>query len=628
MDDDAPVLAALGVLLTQLRTARRALEDVQRNTARYAGFDFASAFAEGPRFGQPPLFEGALMVHVVNINDLAPGNGFGGFIEALFGGIGNFFSNLVGGLISGTLSGFALPDMIGQLERIVAAAERIIPQLGLGEHKPEPGKESKSAPEAQARSGESLLTTLEGVRGVVREVTALLQAGAGDRAGAEAAAGTSDTPKTETGERWMAILNGVNILLDRASRLVDGLIILIPMAIGGISLLITSLGGIRKALLETIQFVLRNTLILRGVLLTVIFETVASAARLAGSIVAVLGTSIQTALGAIFGVIRTLLGAAFDAVSTLTNALQTVAGTLLKWLVEGVFNALRAIGDLAVFQTVDRLVRILPALLPAVYMLKSSKEMPPAVLEMLQKAQAASAAVGAAPAAGGKPAAPAKPEDIIGKFPDIKGILQPLSATLGSAVDATGNTVEEAVRKGIGQMSGALTGLAGQFDGAAKAEADFSRGVLDRHIGAITDQAERMTKAISTPIAAEGPATGLEKITTAYQDWLTKGGMAAVLNQVNGHFTKQAAAGGEPTGALRLLRGQYDRARASVEIDKIEIVLEPEAVDVTPLEPSPDFGPGDYPIRTDEDVYLAVRRHERELEDRGIRPTDPDMALG
>ena len=146
MDDDAPVLAALGILLTQLRTARRALEDVQRNTARYAGFDFARAFAEGPRFGQPPLFEGALMVHVVNINDLAPGNGFGGFIEALFGGIGNFFSNLVGGLISGTLSGFALPDMIGQLERIVAAVERIIPQLGLGEHKPEPGKEFEIRP--------------------------------------------------------------------------------------------------------------------------------------------------------------------------------------------------------------------------------------------------------------------------------------------------------------------------------------------------------------------------------------------------------------------------------------------------------------------------------------------------
>jgi len=641
MDEDAQVLAALGVLLTQLRTARRALEDVQRNTARYAGFEFARAFTEGARFGQPPMFDGALMVHVVNINDLAPGNSFGGFIEALFGGIGNFFGNLIGGAVGGTLSGYKLPAMIAALDRIVVNIGKIVDRLGLGEHaekNPKTGK-SESAPEAQARSGESLLTTLDGVRAMVREATALFQAastGPDDKSGAAAAARTSQTPLTETGERWMAILNGVNILLDRAGRLADGLVILIPMAVGGIALLIANLGGIRRALLETVQFVLRSALILRGVLLTVIFETVASAARLAGSVVGILGTAIQSVLGAIFGVIRALMGAAFDALKTLTDALQAVVSALLEWLVQGVFNTLRAIGELTVFRTIDHLVRILPALLPAIYMLMNSAAMPTDVMGMLADAHKAGLAppapAAAAPGAPGTPGAAVagagttQAAQIIGTFPDLKKILDPLGATLGMAVDATGESVKEEAKKGIDAVTGTLSGLAGSFDAAVRKEADFSRGIIDRNVGRIRGEAATLTDAITAPIKAEGPATGFEAIAKAYEGWLTGGGMAKVLDQVKTHFTDRPA-GGEEAGAMRLLRGQYDRARASVEIDSVEIVLDPMTLlEMEPAEPS-EWGPGDFPLHTDENVWLAVRRHERELDDRGIRPTDPN-ALG
>ena len=60
MDDD--LLTNIGLMLTQVRYARRALEDIERSTARYAGFAFASALSAGPAFGAPPMLDGALKV--------------------------------------------------------------------------------------------------------------------------------------------------------------------------------------------------------------------------------------------------------------------------------------------------------------------------------------------------------------------------------------------------------------------------------------------------------------------------------------------------------------------------------------------------------------------------------------
>src|SRR4051812_36846806 len=129
MDDD--LVQEIGLLLTQLRYARRSLEDIERSTARYASFAFASALAAGPRFGEPPMFGGALKVYVVNINDLAPGGGVAGLLEGLLGGIGRLFGGFFGGLVGGTIGGVALPYMIHQVEKIAASVERIVKQLGV-----------------------------------------------------------------------------------------------------------------------------------------------------------------------------------------------------------------------------------------------------------------------------------------------------------------------------------------------------------------------------------------------------------------------------------------------------------------------------------------------------------------
>ncbi|HEX8573147.1 MAG TPA: hypothetical protein VF759_10400 [Allosphingosinicella sp.] len=634
MDPEDPInlaiLASVGMLLTQLRSARRALEDVQRSTARYGGFEFARAFTAGDRFGQPPMFDGALMVHVVNINDLAPGNSFGGFLESLFGGIGNFFGNLIGGVVGGTLSAFRLRQMLERLENIVANINLIMTKIGIGEKRPDDATKAKSSPEAQANTGESLLTTLEGIKSMVRDVTALLEVGAGkgSEAGAKDAAKTSQTPMTETGERWMAILNGVNILLDRTGRLVNGLVLLIPMAVGGIAFLVGNLGEIRRALLETVQFLLKNALILRGVLLTIVFETVASAARLAGAVVGIIGTTIQSVLSAIFAVIQTLLGAAFDAIETLTNALQAIIGSLLQWLVDGVFNTLRAIGDLTVFRTIDHLTRILPSLLPAIYMLKSSTSLPDEVLQMLRQSHDA----GFRTPPGGTPGAPggaiqgagnSATTQIIGEFPDIKKILKPTGATISAGVGAAGSTVAVDVKASIDAMTTSLSGVAGKFDAAARKEGDFSKRVLDKYGQQIKGRADELTVAITAPLEAVGPETGFEDIAKTYEKWLTGGGMKSVLDLAAKHFQDSPKAGEEPTGALRLLRGQFDRPRASIEIDEVEIVIEPRKELEKPfIEVPPGLGPGDFNLPNDETMWAAVRRHERERLHRGI--VEPD----
>lgn len=630
MDPEDLVVEAFGVLLMQVRTARRALEDVERNTSRYLGFEFAKALAEGPEFGSPPMFNGALMVHVVNINDLAPGNSFGGFLEALFGGIGNFFGNLIGGTVGGFLTAFALPEMIGRLERIVENIRQIIDRIGIGagdDGAAEPGTPT-STPEAHATSGESLLTTLGGIRGTIRDVTALFQAatsGPGDASGAARAGETSATPLTRTGERWMAILHGVNRLLDRTAHIVDALVLLIPNVIGAISLLIVNLAGIRRALLETIQFILRNALILRGVLLNVIFETVASAARLAAAIVTILGTTIQSILTSIVGVVQALLGAAFDALETLTNALQTIVRSLLEWMVTGVFNTLRAIGELSVFRTLDHLLRILPALLPPIFMLMNEgRQLPPSVMTRLGEAHRAAFPSTSGAGTAGPGTSTGTTSLSIGAFPDISGILQPLEATLSSAVDATSSHLQEAAKKTFGSAEGALTGLAGRFEGAVTAEADFSRGILNRHVERIRGEAETLEGTITAPLEAEGPPTGLEEIALAYQDWLTGGGMDVLMNQIAPHFTSRPEEG-EPGGPLRLLRGEFDRPRATIEIDRVEIVIEP-AEDIEGGE-TPGPAIEGYPYMTDEDIYIALMRHTSEREDRAIRTPDLHSAL-
>lgn len=629
MDEDI-IVAALGVLLTQVRSARRAIEEVERNTSRYLGFEFAQALSEGPRFGAPPMYQGALRVHVININDLAPGNSFGDLLMGLLGGAGNFIGGLIGGVAGGTLAGLALPDMIARLERIVTAIQAIVARIGTSPTPAQPATPEAATPPA-TNTGETLLTTVEGIGRLVRNLTALFMAasaGPGDTARANAAGRAGPEVMSSAGERWMAIIGGVNSLLERTQNIVNGIIILVPMVIGSIALLIANFAGIRRTILETMQFVLRNLLVLRGVLLTIIFETVASAARLVSAIVGLLSTAIQGALTAIFSMINAILNAAFDALTTLATTLQSIIGTLLRWLVEGVFATLRAIGDLTVFRTIDHVVRILPAILEPIYNIvvayksgAASAGFPSDLRTMLSTAFSA----GMAPSGTTGTAAPTSTADAItalGTFPDLTTDIDALRATLTSAVTATGESLTQATIATFDAAGGALSGLEGRMSTAIRSETDLANGILSRNIGTLTARADRLAGAIAAPLTATSPPTGFEAISSAYERWLTGDGLSRTLNLATQQF-RASATSTEGASSLSLLRGQFDRPRASVEIERVEIVVGDEAPPAQAPNPLPDLRTAatDMPM-TDESIWRAWHRYNLDLEDRCVVVND------
>ena len=368
---------------------------------------------------------------------------------------------------------------------------------------------------------------------MVREVTALFTAAS---SGPEAAAQVSQTPITKTGEAWMAILDGVNLLLDRATHLVDGLVLLIPNVVGGLSFLLANLGRLRDELLLTVQFVLRNVLVLRGVVLTVIFETVASAARLAAAVVGILGTTIEGLIGSIASVVRGLLGAVFDALKVLADGLRAIVTSILKWLVEGIVQTLKVIGDLPIFRTIDHLIRILPALIGPIYaLMNKGAPLPGGLQTNLDTAFQKGFAPGAT--TGSSAATPATLDDrrVPRPQPDHRPGRRPRSPP-PSTPRLTASRRRSA--KTFDSVGGALTDMTARFGKAAKDEAGFSRKMLEGNIGTITKNADTLTKAITKPVGTEQGPTGLEAIAKAYESWLTTGGgLRSLLGEIDKHFS-------------------------------------------------------------------------------------------
>src|SRR5258708_3931410 len=322
MDND--FILEIGLLLTQLRYARRSLEDIERSTARYTTFAFAGALAAGPRFGEPPMFGGALKVYVVNINDLAPGGGLGNFLEGLLGGIGRFFGGLFGGFVGGTIGGIALRLLIWKIESIAAAVEGIVKGLGV------PKEPTAKGGEAESGGGSSFFDKLAEIKDVVTTFTALFQAAGGKPDEASKTANIM-TPEAT---RWLATLQTADSLVQGITLVVKGLTLLIPEVIGALAMLIVRLDTIKLAVVELLQFVLRQALLIRGVVLTVLFDTLAAAAKLASEILAILGLTVQDIITSVFKIFGSVFDAALAAIEFLSSGLAKTIDALLKWLVD------------------------------------------------------------------------------------------------------------------------------------------------------------------------------------------------------------------------------------------------------------------------------------------------------
>jgi hypothetical protein len=609
---DEELITQLGLLLTQTRFARRALEDIERATATYGTFAFTSVIAAGPKFGAPPMVDGALKVHVVNINDLAPGGGFGGFLEGLLGGAGRFVGNLVGGIIGGTISAAALIGAIPTLHSIAVRVERIMALLGIGTAATTPPADPG---QPAGPGGSNLGAQLQSIVAAVNSLTGLFLAGSQP----ELAAQASNLPSTPDGERWRVLADSVSGMLAGIGRVVDGLIAAVPVALGAVALLISRLGGIRLAIAETLQFVLRNALLLRGVVAVLAFDTLAMIARTAAGVVRTLAQTLDGILSAAFDTVRDGLFAVLELGSVLGAAMKATVDALLNWLVPTIDTILRNFGDLRVFRLITHVVRILPAILPPLVMLKTGDPLGDIQLKRLDEAAklpflaplTPAARTGAvAPAGASAPTMPlpAPNTDAILNDPDrVRGIAGPLNVIKTVFKDGLG-TIGDTGERG-------LRTIAAQLDAAATREAKLSDATLAGHLANLRKQSTTLAETLIVGEIVE-PTTGLEKIATAYESWLTGGGLDTLLGTITKHFSSAEGRAGIPR---RIVENSPD-LRATVQID--EVVIEVDGVGQPPPASTPDaappsnYGPGDFPLPPDRD---DIERYARMWFDYNLR---------
>lgn len=595
------IITQMGLLLTQMRFTRRALEDIERNTAAYQGIAFTSALAAGPRFGAPPLLDGALKVYVVNINDLAEGGGIAGFLEGLLGGAGRFLGGLFGGLVGGTIGGAALPYNLAQMARVAEAVDRILARLGAG---------------AGGGGGDSNLPALlDKVTGAIRLLTALFESA--DR---EPAAG-SGLPSTETGRLWLALLR-------EGSRIVDGLVLLVPILIGALASLIVRLDLIKLAVVDLLQFALRNVFLLRGAVLVTLFDTLGAAARLAARLLNIVADAVNSILGAVFRIAGSVLETALTAFRFLGAGLKRTIDALTDWLRDGLGNLLIFLGDTRIFRLLFVVVRSLPGILPALYrILTISKSrplgasLPPAEAAALRRAAGVSFP-GRAGGFTGRAGAPTP-------FPDLGTLLLPPSdeAILRRRLTDSRDLTLRETRGIFGTAAGALDQIGDAMrEAVTTGETDFFNRLQGR-AATIRQRAEDLASALTpardAAAAAARQPTGLEAIARAYERWLGSGGMTALLDGISRHFERTPT--GEP-GASRSLPGRAVSAagpasevRATVEIDEM-------VIDLVPAAPEGGAAPAAGGAATGAVDLDQLRWQLHELEERGWRP-DPTTAF-
>lgn len=364
-------------------------------------------------------------------------------------------------------------------------------------------------------------------------------------------------PTTEGGQDWLAILRAI-------SDIVDGLILLVPILIGALASFLYRLDEIRLTIVDLLMFAVRNVLILRGVALVTVFDTIAAVARLGAGILSIFGTTVNRILGSIFRIIERLLVTAREILNFVSRGLRTTFDTLMDWLVNGLGNILIFIGNTRIFRLVFHLVDILPNVLPALYRLIHEEGLPARELGMLRTA--ARAEVPGPGEIGGA-------LGTIQPFPNIAELLMPEERIerLNSTLTTTRETVVRETRGIFNTAQGAMQQIGQMMDDAlTRGEENFS-SQLERHLGRVRGHAGELAEALrgAREVAVAPPAAGLEAIAQAYEEWLRGNGMNTLLDRITDYFrTPEAVA---PT----VQAGAAERPRATVEIEEMIIEVEP-----------------------------------------------------
>ncbi|OYY91544.1 MAG: hypothetical protein B7Y45_03025 [Sphingomonas sp. 28-66-16] len=594
--------AQLQLIVSQLSAMRTSLDQIGLATSRYAGFAFAEAFTPGGRFGAPPMIAGSLAVHIVNIRDLVASSGIAGFFEGLLGGIGRFFGGLFGGIIGGTIAGVALPVMIGMMDTIVTTIERIINRFGIGGGPPAPTK-----PETPTGAlGESATDQLGELRSILDLATGLVEAAG---SGEPPAAGRLQASLTPAAERWLEMLRTVQSVVGGITRLVNGLTLLVPVLVGSLALLIDKLDAIKLAIIDVLQFVVRNVLVLRGLVLVTVFDLIASAARLAAGLVGILAETIRNALTGVFALIGTILQGALGVFQFLAGGLQRTVNALLGWVVDTLFVVLARLGDLRIFRLITHIVRVLPAVLPPLYEL-----IRPAGSAALTPTQQADLSAAAALAIPGPAVAGTLPSASLPALPNIADAVAPAAATaaLQTALDDTRQGLLRGVDDTLGALRTGLREIGSSMTSLVQDELTRNTERFRPQLDQVRTRSAEVADAfaVAERAARERPRTGLEAIAQAYQRWLVGSGFRSMLDTLTASFraTPPSDTGSIP-GAVAT--ESIDRPRASIEIADVVIDLTP------PTPPRPAAEP--HAARDIESITMEVLAHLDELQRRGLR---------
>ncbi len=590
MDSDREILGQLGLMLTQLGRARRALEDIERSTARYGGLSFAPLLSTAQKFGEPPMLAGALRVYVVNINDLAPGGtGIGAFFGNLLGGVGSFVGGLVGGVAGGFVGALALPENLAELAKITASMEKIVALLDAMDRRKGNGKQPDQGPGIADRLPQ-LTDLVRAFTALLPPLTELVRALADslprlvDPIEKLYRLFTSGSEKKEKPEasgppiQWEKVLMGIH-------RIVQGLTHLLPLAIGSLAFLLTHLRDVQRVITDLMGWALRLVFLLRGALLVVINDTLAAGARAAVEILAILGAAIERLMSAVFVAFERALLLASDLLRALASGLGNTLTKLLQWVVTNVFEILTELGKLKVFQAVVQVTGTAGDFLRLLQHLLAGKG-------LISPMAAPPIKVSKSTVATGPPVV--KPPKITG--PDLAEAVAPLAqvAKLGFELSSTAASVFTEIKGALKDAREALR-MVGDAAARRSREGAFASGPLQQALGQVRANAKDLGKALEEARKSPGPKVSdeLDMVAKAYETWLEKGGMESLLVGFTRQFLKSptsgAGVGDSVPGKIVADAAEAVRAeqRADVEIGELVIEIEP---------PEPGRGEGQAPI--------------------------------
>ena len=135
------------------------------------------------------------------------------------------------------------------------------------------------------------MVQLHSLAEVLREVASLFRAAS---TGGPAAAAPPTAGPVHT---YLDLVRGI-------TNVIDGLILLVPLLTGALASFLLRLQDIQFAIVDMLQFGLRNVLLLRAAVIAIVLDTLSLAGRLAASVVGIVAAAVDTVLESVFRVIH------------------------------------------------------------------------------------------------------------------------------------------------------------------------------------------------------------------------------------------------------------------------------------------------------------------------------------